>query len=89
MLRVYLVPARTTYRFDDEGNLTDQIASVGPDVPDGTAMVAQQTDEARFLVMTDADLQGGGIVELLGDVIPDDVQEWSLYGRRLADNGMA
>ncbi len=89
MLRVYLVPTRTTYRFDDDGNVTDQIASIGPDVPDGTAMVAQQTDDARFLVMADAQLQGEGVEELLGDAIPAEVHVWSLYGRRLSDNGVA
>jgi len=89
MLRVYLVPVKTTYLLDDEGNLTDQIASVSPDVPDGTALVASQVDETQYLIMVDVELHGDGVSELVGDAIPEAVYGWSLYQRRLSDNGMA
>ena len=89
MLRVYLVPSKTTHILDEEGIPTEQIASVSPDVPDGTAMVAQQVDDARYLVMVACQLHADGVEELVGDAIPDEVHGWSLYQRRLSDNGMA
>jgi len=89
MLRVYLVPVKTTFLLDEEGNPTTQVASVTPDVPDGIALVAKQVDDEHYLVMVDTELHGDGVEQLTGDAIPEEVYGWSLYQRRMSDNGVA